>query len=344
MKKLITICLIIAATFTVKAQKSLNQLKLEIGIELSKGEKVYTPNGSYNKIYYNNFIGNIIQVHQFPDIIRPGDRETSDAISITIDMTKVTGVFSNTTNFGYKCIEIIGENDAIKIQYKYKGDYKWSDIVYKKQIALASDNKKLIKLFEEYAKTAKTRIINLQQKRSKVENKEVEPKYKAVANFIDSLCVAYKYKDGMPKSEFRSYNSEAGNFMDRVESYSRQKNYTIGKSYRFYGQNSPEEMFNVTNITFDDFGGVNQYCYDIIKGKGKDKGIRCTENYNKMVELIESTIPKEFIKKTEDNIEIFNPQGLVYITFRFSQYSKKEGHFSIWFRRNGKYWEEVYGN
>ena len=52
---------------------------------------------------------------------------------------------------------------------------------------------------------------------------------------------------------------------------------------------------------------------------------------------------KEFIKKTEDNIEITKPKGLVYITFRFSQYSKNEGLFSIWFRRNGKYWEEIYG-
>jgi hypothetical protein len=343
MKKLITICLLISATCIVKAQKSLDRLKLEIGIELSKGEKVYTPNGSYNRIYFNKFIGdNIIQVHQFPDIIRPGERETSDAVSVTIDMTKVTGVFSNTTNFGYKCIEIIGESNAIKIQYKYKGDYKWSDIEYKKQIALASDNKELIQLLKEYAKTATSRISNAQQKRSKEENKEVEPKYKAVANFIDSLCVAYKYKDGMSKSEFRSYNSEAANFYNLYEDHCRESNNFINFP------NKTEFIYldfgtNVRSMSFDDLGGVKLYCYDIIRGKGKDKGIRCTENYNKMVELIESRIPKEFIIKTEKNIKIINPKGLVTITFYFSQYSRREGYFSITFSRNYKYWEEVYG-
>ena len=344
MKKLITICLLISATCIVKAQKSLDQLKAEIGIELYKREKVYTPNGSYNMIYYNKFIGdNIIQVHQFPDIIRPGERETSDAVSITIDMTKVTGVFSNTTNFGYKCIEIIGKNEAIKIQYKYKGDYKWSDIEYKTQIALASDNKELKKLFEEYAKTATTRIINAQQKRSKEENKEVEPKYKAVANFIDSLCVAYKYKDGMSKSEFRSYNSEAANFYNLYEDHCRESNNFINFP------NKTEFIYldfgtNVHSMRFDDLGGVKEYSYRIIYKKGKDNGIKATENYNKMVELIESRIPKEFIIKTEKNIEITNPQGLETITFYFSQYSRREGYFTITFSRNYKYWKEVYGN
>lgn len=152
MKKLITVCLLMATTLTIKAQGNLTQLKSDIIDELDKEEKVYTPSGSYNRIFYYKFIGdNLLQVRQFSGIIRSGERETSDVISITIDMTKVTGVFSNKTNFGYKCIVMYGGDYVFNIQYKNEGEYEWSDIEYKTEITLASDNKELIRLFQEWS-------------------------------------------------------------------------------------------------------------------------------------------------------------------------------------------------
>lgn len=136
-------------------QSDLISIKAAICRELDKQEKVYNDYGSYNRIFFYKFIGeDLLQVQQFPDIIRPGKRETSDSYSITIDMSKVTGVFSNKSNYGYKCIEIIGTQYVFNTQSRYTGDYNWSDIKYETQIGLASDNKELIRLFQEWAKIA----------------------------------------------------------------------------------------------------------------------------------------------------------------------------------------------
>jgi len=152
MKKLITICLLMALTMTIKAQENLTQLKSDIIDELDKEEKVYTDNGSYNRIFYYKFIDeNLLQVRQFSGVIRSGERESGDVISITIDMTKVTGVFSNKTNFGYKCLVLYGGEYVFNIQYKYQDEQDWTDIEYKTEITLATDNKELMRLFKEWS-------------------------------------------------------------------------------------------------------------------------------------------------------------------------------------------------
>lgn len=152
MKKLVTICLLMALTMTIKAQENLTQLKSDIIDELDKEEKVYTDNGSYNRIFYYKFIDeNLLQVRQFSGVIRSGERESGDVISITIDMTKVTGVFSNKTNFGYKCLVLYGGEYVFNIQYKYQDEQDWTDIEYKTEITLATDNKELMRLFKEWS-------------------------------------------------------------------------------------------------------------------------------------------------------------------------------------------------
>lgn len=171
----------------------------------------------------------------------------------------------------------------------------------------------------------------------KAKEREDYLKYYAVSHFIDSLSTKYKYKKGMRKSEFRRYNSEADRFMSLLEDYGRQKNFTPDKTYSFSGK---EVGSNVSYITFDDQYGLSQYNYDIISGKGKDKGLRAVESYNKIIALIESSIPKEFITKTLSDVKISYPKGPVKIRFSFYQISKNEGEFAIEFTPNYQFNKE----
>ena len=136
-------------------QSDLISIKAAICDELDKEEKVYTDNGSYNRIFYYKFIDeNLLQVRQFPGVIRSGERESSAEKSITIDMSKVTGIISNKTNFGYKCRALFGDEYVFNIQYKRGYDQDWTDIEYETKITLATDNKELMRLFQEWAKIA----------------------------------------------------------------------------------------------------------------------------------------------------------------------------------------------
>ena len=150
------ICLMMAVPAFANAQNDVYSIKNAISRELDKEEKVYTSSGSYNRIFYYKFMDdNLLQVRQFSNIIRSGERETNNVISITIDMNKVTGIFSNVTNFGYKCIEIEGLEYVLNTQYIYEGDNEWGDIIYTRNIALASDNDELIRLLKEWAELVK---------------------------------------------------------------------------------------------------------------------------------------------------------------------------------------------
>jgi hypothetical protein len=325
MKKLIAICLLTVATCTVNAQQKPTKEEtiafMKKALEASNG--IQSPFGKLQNVYFSErlyqdektFGKNNLEkgLHAVYDI------KWESLVPKSIDIQEL-----------YTCsIVVVYFNDLVT---RGSGDADRG----KKTYGVVREPTIDFYVPKEMAERFKKACLRLSEI-AKEENKEVEPKYKAVTNLIDSLCVVYKYKDGMPKSEFRQYNSEAGDFMDLLESYAKFK---IGKMYTFSGKDVGS---NVTNIYFDDFGRLQQYCYDIITGKGKDNGVRATENYNKMVQLIESKTPKEFIIKTENEIEISNPKGFVNIIFRFSQYSKKEGHFSIRFRRNHKNMENYYG-
>jgi hypothetical protein len=329
MKKLITICLLIAATFTVNAQQKPTKEEtiafMKKALEASNG--LQSPFGKLQNVYFSERL--------YQDEKTFGKNNLEKGLHAVYDI-KWESLVPKSIDIHelYTCSSVVvyfndlvtrGSGDADRGKKTYGVDREPTIFFY------------VPKEMAERFKKACLRLSEI----AKEENKEVEPKYKAVTNLIDSLCVVYKYKDGMPKSEFRQYNSEAGDFMDFVESYARQKNFTIGKMYSSWGNIGFRS--NVTNIYFDDFGRLQQYIYYIITGKGKDNGVRATENYNKMVQLIESKTPKEFIIKTENEIKISNPKGFVNIIFSFSQYSKKEGHFKIWFERNHKNMENYYG-
>jgi hypothetical protein len=171
--------------------------------------------------------------------------------------------------------------------------------------------------------------------------KEDYLKYHAVANFIDSLCTQHAFKLGLSKSEFRRNNSEAGRFMDFYENYAIEHNFTAGNMY----SSSPAQKFktNVSTIRFND-QGLSQFNWDFVSGEGKGIGLKATENFNKMVAFIESTIPKEFIKVENSGsityYVISYPKCNVAVQFSHYQSDKNAGHFGIQFNRNYSFKKE----
>nr|WP_315151337.1 hypothetical protein [uncultured Flavobacterium sp.] len=165
----------------------------------------------------------------------------------------------------------------------------------------------------------------------KAKEREDYLKYNAVSNFIDSICTVYKYKPGLTKSEFRRYNEEAGRLMDNYENYAAEKNFAVRNSYssRYDGKT---QKSNVTYIYFRNGNDLYQYSYDIIPGKGKDNGIKAAEYYNKIVALIKSKIPKEFITEGQSDATYSckvssNRKGFTTIEFKYYQISKNDGSF-----------------
>lgn len=156
MKKPLTICLLLATMFTVNAQESLIQLKSDVIDQLKKGEKVYTPNGNYNRIYDFKIISDcVLQVDQFAWPIKPGGKEYGDGaefIRSTIDFSNVSQVESNKTNFGYKCITLYADNKPLYKQYYDNDTHSYEDATSENAISLATDNEELLSLFEQWSK------------------------------------------------------------------------------------------------------------------------------------------------------------------------------------------------
>lgn len=156
MKKLITICLLLATTFSVKAQENLTQLKSDVIDQLSKGEKVYTPKGNYNRIYDFKILSDcILQVDQFAEPIRPGGKEYGDGayfLRNTIDFSRVSQVESNVTNYGYKCLTFYADGQPLSQQYYDNDTHSYEDAINQSAISLATDNEQLLDLFQQWAK------------------------------------------------------------------------------------------------------------------------------------------------------------------------------------------------
>lgn len=170
MKKLITICLLIATAFTTNAQDR-NQKIVEIknGIIdiLENAKNTYSENGAYQRITSFKFDSNndcLLTYYTFDLPIYPGTDERRKDVGwhkVTIDFSKVKYVGNlKKTNYGYIAIPIScffgGEGEkAIKSQYSVRDQFGNNNqdggtINYIGQITIPIDSEELVALLKEY--------------------------------------------------------------------------------------------------------------------------------------------------------------------------------------------------
>lgn len=153
MKKLITICLIIAAVITVNAQNDLNEIKINTKNLLLEGQKVFTPSGKYSRVFDCKIKSDcVLEIWQLGHPLKSGSSESlsngASNVKILIDFTNVEYIYSDVTNFGYPCIVIAGKNG---FEYTYYDQYdRQGNTSNETIVSISVENERLIDLFENW--------------------------------------------------------------------------------------------------------------------------------------------------------------------------------------------------
>lgn len=236
-------------------------------------------------------------------------------IEIKITMPDIEGMTNTAkTKDKWQADEIPAGNYKITFTYNQKVITKTVEIMGSETTSL------FVNVLSGDFKTSNS----LDEKKAK-ERQEYLKFYK-VNNFIDSLCIKYKFKKGLTESQFRNFNPEAAEFMSR--SIYRKTGPNTTKYFMELGYNK----IGPTNINFCN-GEIQSYSYDIIIGKNKANEV--IDNYSKIESLIESSIPKEFITKNDGiikSIQIDHKDGLmVNISYYTNGKKGYDGCLSITF-------------
>ena len=170
MKKLLTICLIMATVFTVNAQDRKFEIQKEIFEILHNAPKVYTDDGDmYQNIVSFKFLSdNVLEFYMHQSPVRQGEKEYDQKrgyIKITLDFSKIKMVLPKLTKTGYGYSGILlsstyaGEGGSyIGMQFTEADNYgihtmsKLGDVKWESQIIMPIDDLQLITLFKEYRK------------------------------------------------------------------------------------------------------------------------------------------------------------------------------------------------
>lgn len=153
MKKLLTICLIMATVFTVNAQDIVKLAKIKN--LLLKGEKVYNSKGEYSRVFDCRIKSDyVLEIWQLGHPLRSGSSETISSgasnAKILIDFSNVVDVYSSVTNFGYPCIAIKGKNG---FDYTYYDQYdRYGTTTNNTSVSISIENEELLELIKDYTK------------------------------------------------------------------------------------------------------------------------------------------------------------------------------------------------
>lgn len=191
---------------------------------------------------------------------------------------------------------------------KEKGLITQEEINNQKKDYLSYTSNEFIKKYPNSLLTLQRKNFNKKLEEENLAKQKLEDeKYLKVSKFIDNVSQMYKFKERMTEDDFRRYNPEAATIMTgryRKEGFKNQ--------YQF---NEKKHKPGPFLIFFDKNRELVGYSFNIINGKKKE--IEVVEYFNKMVSLIESEIPKEFIRKDDTRIEVYCPKINVSFSYDF---------------------------
>jgi hypothetical protein len=143
----------------------------------------------------------------------------------------------------------------------------------------------------------------------------IPAKDKDATRFLDSLSNALKFKERMKETEFRKFNVKAAEIMTPG-------NLVEGSwgSYSYYS--FKKEPFGPAHVFFDKNNELFGLRYRNLYGKEIDA--EAALFYDKMVARIQSQVPAEFLKKTENAIEFYDPKFNMTVKFEktYDDYDK----------------------
>jgi hypothetical protein len=150
---------------------------------------------------------------------------------------------------------------------------------------------------------------------SNAQSHAIPAKDKDVTRFLDSLSNALKFKERMKEADFRKYNVKAAEIMtpdNMIEGSWR--------SYSYYSYQ--KEPFGPCHVSFDKNNELFGLRYRNLYGKEIDA--EAALFYEKLVAQIESQLPAEFLKKTDNSIEFYDPKINMKVKFEktYDDYDK----------------------